>query len=141
MGLTKLQTINFSKGLWHGYYFFLFYVDYGNKLSTCVLGPWQWPMRGYRIGEASHPGPPHMSREQVARMDAEADILPPSAAVPEPSHFGLPVEFHSQTQRERLSQQRPKLRCPLCTGVATNGPVRGLILHMATRHCGEAIVD
>ena len=27
-------------------------------LRVCGQGKWQWPFRGVRIGEASHPGPP-----------------------------------------------------------------------------------
>ena len=29
-----------------------------------MVGVWQWPMRGWRIGEASHPGPHRMSEAE-----------------------------------------------------------------------------
>ena len=37
-------------------------------------GPWEWPMRGWRIGEASHPGPaaaPAYSPESPAPEEEE----------------------------------------------------------------------
>ena len=37
-------------------------------LCTCVVGSWQWPWRGIRVGEASNPGPPVMTREEASRL-------------------------------------------------------------------------
>ena len=52
-----------------------FDMDYRNKLRICVVGPWQWPYRGVRVGEASHPGPPFMTRALTAAELVEEDLF------------------------------------------------------------------
>ena len=77
-----------------------------------------------------------MATQAVELFGDDDDTLPPTNGIPAPIHFGSPVEFLSQLSPE---QPRLALRCPLCTGFSTKGPVRGLMLHMTTRHCGAAI--
>ena len=49
--------LNFLVIFQHGGHFLLLYAEYGSGLGIHVVGPWQWPYRGVRVGEASHPGP------------------------------------------------------------------------------------
>ena len=54
-------------------------------------------------------------------------------------HRGADVEIMSPTPADGSSTVRPPLRCPMCTGFSTKGPVRGFMLHLTSRHCGAAI--
>ena len=82
----------------HGCHFDLLYVDCRNKLGTCVTGPWQWPYRGVRVGEASHPGPILVSGDEFpgaacvefdndATQETEGGVLTPMEV-----HHGPDVE-------------------------------------------------
>ena len=42
------------------------------------MGPWQWPFRGVRVGEASHPGPPWQLRPETERENNEQQFQVPN---------------------------------------------------------------
>ena len=116
-----------------------------------VVGPWQWPYRGVRVGEASHPGP---------AIDIDVDDM--SATLP-PSTGGDVYEEHRGESVDMLTAERnriidelfeapptpvlqpatptPVLRCPLCIGYTTRGVSRGLMAHLIWRHHGECLLE
>ena len=94
-----------------------------------------WPFRGFRIGEARKPGPSHVEID-LNEPEPLEDIVASSVGRPTPVHFGPDVDMLSPSP---FSAGRPLLRCPMCTGFSTKGPVRGFMLHLTSRHCGAKI--
>ena len=155
-------------------------------IGLLIFAPGVWPLRGIRIGEASHPGPAgsmqlygdeedlddllcgsiEMATRMVELVDEgiRNDTLPPTPFGPtalSPHHpvdveFVVPptaidVEDLSDVVSEEppvilppppvLDQQPSLRRCPFCTGFASRGPVRGLMLHISSRHAGNILND
>ena len=59
---SKIREWHFALGL-------RFYA-----ISAC--GSWQWPSRGIRIGEAEHPGPPHVPRVVLSPTPVAGRVQP-----------------------------------------------------------------
>ena len=74
-------------------------------LDFFIFARGEWPYRGWRIGEASHPGPPHRRRsaseEVTARSQRETMELDDTQresdgdAIPVGTHVGPAFEFVS----------------------------------------------
>ena len=65
-------------------------------ISAWKVGAWQWPMRGWRIGEASLPGPPFNNMYVYGNEDAgDSSVTQGSVGVmtPNPLHYGPEVEM------------------------------------------------
>ena len=56
--------------------------------------------------------------------------------------FGDEVEVPAIVPPAPVPDQQPSLRrCPFCTGFASRGPVRGLMLHLSSKHVGSTVDD
>ena len=138
-------------------------------ISAWKVGAWQWPMRGWRIGEASLPGPPFNNMYVYGNEDAgDSHVTQGSAGVMTPNslHYGLEVEMLDEEDQNTVNDlfgvdgaggiledfpvhidppppvhPVPILRCPLCTGYTTKGPTRGLMAHLTWKHFGQCLPE
>ena len=128
-----------------------------------MLGAWQWPYRGVRVGEASHPGPilvdgDHFPETAVgsdmdetqetaggattaASLSMEVDdlfgdLLAPPAIDLDTAVPSIPVP--PPPPPDVLGNGRV-LRCPFCLRYSTEGQARHLIRHMNCKHAGAKI--
>ena len=70
-------------------------------LCTCVVGSWQWPWRGIRVGEASHPGPPWMTRAE-ASLSERLNVEPDDAT--QMPDGGVPIPRPPLTAAEKIEE-------------------------------------
>ena len=89
----------------------------------------------------------------LSEIFSSDETLPPSGGfeMPQSLHFGPDFEMVGEPAATTpvyindsapvAPNSPPLLRCPFCTGFAKTGPVRGLMVHLSSRHSGAVIDD
>ena len=93
-----------------------------------LVGEWQWPFRGVRVGEARHPGPPHRSRTaaELAAMNTQQTSNAP--ATPQGIHEGPEVEILSPIENDTIEATREMMMPNMeIGGVHSDGFVDALL--------------